>query len=144
MHDALNVELPVALDAHPDLVTIWLAVDDLLAQTPVNDYAHDLSTLLTRLRAVSPHVRIVVANIPDLTLLPRYHNDTQAQRATLLSDIDQYNAVIAATAQSSQAILVDLYQQWDVIVKHPEYISRDGFHPSGRGIGLWRRFSIRH
>ena len=29
VHDALTNELPVALDVHPTLVTIWLAVNDL-------------------------------------------------------------------------------------------------------------------
>src|SRR5437762_1111343 len=36
VHDALNVELPVAIDAHPDLVTIWLAVDDLVDNVPIS------------------------------------------------------------------------------------------------------------
>ena len=29
LHDALNLELPVALDSHPELVTIWLGVNDI-------------------------------------------------------------------------------------------------------------------
>src|SRR5437763_7539697 len=49
LHEALNVELPVALDAHPQLVTIWLAVDDLLANVSPESYTHDLDFLLTRL-----------------------------------------------------------------------------------------------
>ena len=36
VHDALNVELPVALDSHPDLVTIWLAVNDLANNVPIS------------------------------------------------------------------------------------------------------------
>src|SRR5436305_728530 len=34
VQDALTSELPVALDAHPNLVTIWLAVNDLADHVP--------------------------------------------------------------------------------------------------------------
>src|SRR5216683_8400518 len=53
IHDALNLELPVALDSHPDLVTIWLGVNDIAAKVPVSSFANDLNTLMTRLRANS-------------------------------------------------------------------------------------------
>ncbi|MBV9258507.1 MAG: hypothetical protein JO215_10855, partial [Ktedonobacteraceae bacterium] len=74
VHNALGVELPVALDAHPDLVTIWLAVNDLADNVPVASYTHDLDLLLTRLRTKVPHARIAVANVPDLTVLPRFNS----------------------------------------------------------------------
>ncbi len=37
-HQAIKIELPVALDAHPDLVTIWLAVNDIIDNVPVASY----------------------------------------------------------------------------------------------------------
>ena len=133
LHDALNVELPVALDVHPDLVTIWLAVDDLLANTPVDSYNHDLDLLLTRLQSAFPHVHIVLANIPDLTLLPRFRTDDQSAIQSLQSQITTYNASIEDIVQRHQVVLVDLYKQWSLLANHPEYISSDGFHPSTAG-----------
>jgi len=47
---ALSVELPHALSAHPTLVTVWLAVNDLNAQVPPGDYNRELDTLLAALR----------------------------------------------------------------------------------------------
>jgi len=133
LHDALNVELPVALDAHPQLVTIWLAVDDLLANTPVDSYSHDLDFLLTHLQSSDPHVHIVLANIPDLTLLPRFRTEDRNTLQSLSSQITAYNTSIEDVAQQHQVVLVDLYQQWSLIVNHPEYIGYDGFHPSTAG-----------
>ncbi len=133
LHDALSVELPVALDVHPDLVTIWLAVDDLLADTPVTGYTHDLNFLLTRLQSTFPHTHIALANIPDLTLLPRFRTDNQNAIQLLRSQIAAYNASIEDVAQSHHVVLVDLYKQWSLIANHPEYISSDGFHPSTAG-----------
>ncbi len=129
-HDALNLELPIALDSHPDLITIWLGVNDIVAMVSANSYASDLNTLLSRLRANSPHARIAIANIPDLTLLPYFAN---ADPQVLTQQIQAYNAVIASAAQRYQAILVDLTQQNYNLRDHPEYISDDGLHPNDIG-----------
>jgi acyl-CoA thioesterase I len=129
-HDALTLELPIALDSHPDLITIWLGVNDIVAAVPAKSYASDLNTLLNRLRAHAPHLRIGIANIPDLTLLPFFSN-TDPQ--VLTGQIQAYNAVIASAAQRYQATLVDLTQQNYNLRAHPEYISQDGLHPNEIG-----------
>ena len=130
VHQALSVELPIALDSHPDLVTIWLAVNDLVAKVPVDSYSHDLDLLLSRLQASAPRARILVANVPDLTLLPYF----QAYNPLLLqSRIQAYNAAIAGIVQQHHVILVALSQQNYNIEAHPEYISSDGLHPNDLG-----------
>lgn len=129
-HGALSAELPVAIDAHPNLVTVWLAVNDLADGVAPANYAHDLDALLSRLHTTLPHTRIAVANVPDITLLPRFHKmDTQA----LHTQISTYNTIIASTVTRYHEILVDLYQQWRTLADHPEYISSDGFHPNALG-----------
>ena len=130
LHQALSVELPVALDAHPDLVTIWLAVNDLDNHVLLSSYANDLDFLLRRIQAASPHTRIAVANVPDLTLLP-YFNAVDPQM--LYTQIQDYNTTIASVVQRRHVILVDLYGQWHELRNHPEYISNDGLHPSTLG-----------
>ena len=133
LHDALNVELPVALDVDPHLVTIWLVVDDLLADTPVESYAYDLDFLLTHLQSTFPHVHIALANVPDLTVLPRFRALDQNTIQSLRSQVTTYNTSIENIAQRHQVVLVDLYKQWSLIANHPEYLSSDGFHPSTAG-----------
>lgn len=130
VHDALRVELPVALDAHPDLVTVWLAVNDLADQVPVASYAQDLDTLIQRLQTSFPHTRIAVANVPDLTLVPRFQTYNIQQLRALIAG---YNTAIASVANNHHIILVDLYQTWRELANHPEYISSDGFHPNRSG-----------
>jgi lysophospholipase L1-like esterase len=129
-HNALTIELPVALDTHPDLVTVWLAVNDLADNVPLTAYAHDLDLLLTRLQMAAPHARIAVANVPDITLLPRFQSsDKRALHAQILA----YNAAIASIVRAHSVLLVDLYQRWSELAQHPEYISSDGFHPNAVG-----------
>lgn len=133
LHRALTAELPVALDAHPGLVTIWLAVNDIIAQVPVTSYQQDLNTLLTRLQAASPRVRIAVANVPDLTLLPYFQNQPGGDTKQLSAQIQAYNTAIATVVGQHHAILVDLSQHAYDLQQHPEYVSQDGLHPTMAG-----------
>jgi lysophospholipase L1-like esterase len=130
LHDALNLELPVALDSHPALVTIWLGVNDIVNKVPINSYSRDLDLMLTRLESQAPSAHILIANIPDLTLLPYF---TSYNQQILLQIIEEYNVTIAHEAQQHHAILVNLSQQNYNLRDHPEYISNDGLHPTDLG-----------
>jgi lysophospholipase L1-like esterase len=129
-HQALSIELPIAIDAHPNLVTIWLAVNDIIDKVPLADYSHDLDQVLTRLQTADPNVRIVVGNVPDLTILPYFASYDPVQ---LAQTIQGYNASIASIVARHHAILLNIYQQWQLLRSHPEYISDDGLHPSTLG-----------
>jgi lysophospholipase L1-like esterase len=125
LHQALDQQLPIALDSTPDLVTVWLAVNDYTAHAPLEQYAADLDTLLGRLRERTG-AAVLVGNIPDMRSLP------SAARMDL-SDVDRWNAAIEETARRNGVILVDLRSTWREVADHPEYISSDGFHPSKLG-----------
>lgn len=125
---ALEEQLGPALDAQPDVVTVWLAVNDLNARVPLEQYGADLDTLLGSLEAT--HARVLVGNVPDLAALAAYRG-LDADQVT--AEVDRWNAVIAETTARHGDTLVDLYAQWQEIAEHPEYLSADGFHPSAEG-----------
>ena len=129
-HQALSVELPIAIDAHPNLVTIWLAVNDIIDKVPLASYSQALDQMLTRLQAANPAVRIAVGNVPDLTVL---HYFASYDVAALTQTVQAYNASITSIVARHHAILVNIYQQWQTLRSHPEYISDDGLHPSTLG-----------
>jgi lysophospholipase L1-like esterase len=125
---ALSEQLGPALDAQPDVVTVWLAVNDLNARVPLETYAAQLDTLLGQLDQT--HARVLVGNVPDLGGIAAY----TGQDPTLLqAEVDRWNQVIADTTARHGATLVDLYSHFQEIAAHPEYISQDGFHPSADG-----------
>ena len=124
---AVEVELPVALDAHPTLVTVWLAVNDLAAGVPLPRYRRDLDRLLGALKHAT-HARVLVANVPDIALLPALGG-----RAGLAPVVAAWNAAIAAAARAHGAILVDVYAHWRDLALHPEYVGPDGLHPTAEG-----------
>jgi acyl-CoA thioesterase-1 len=125
---ALEEQLGPALDAQPDVVTVWLAVNDLNARVPLARYGADLDTLLGALDAT--HARVLVGNVPDLAALAAYRGlDARQVRA----EVDRWNAVIADTTARHGDTLVDLHSHWQDVAEHPEYLSSDGFHPSSEG-----------
>ncbi|HYK83983.1 MAG TPA: SGNH/GDSL hydrolase family protein [Ktedonobacteraceae bacterium] len=132
LHEALNEELPLALATSPQLVTIWLVANDFIGGVSYSDYIHDLDSLLSQLRTHT-HANLVMANLPDLTRLPVFSNQTAAQKAQMLQQIQHWNAGIATLAARYNVTLVDLYSHGSQLTAHPEYISGDGFHPSPSG-----------
>lgn len=132
LHEALSEELPLALTTSPDLITIWLVVNDFIGGVTFNEYMHDLNTLLQRLHA-STHARIVMADLPDLARLPAFAHETSTQKSRMLQAIQQWNKGIAQLASQYGVILLDLLIHGSQLTAHPEYISIDGFHPSPSG-----------
>jgi acyl-CoA thioesterase-1 len=125
---AVQEQLGPAMDAHPNVVTVWLAVNDLDDQVPLGTYAQSMNTLLAGLHSTG--ARVLVGNVPDLAPLAAFHGvDPNA----LSFGIAAWNMVISDAVQRNGAQLVDLYGHWQELGQHPEYISADGFHPSAQG-----------
>ena len=128
---ALEEQLPRAIDAKPDVVTVWLAVNDLRSGVPLDDYRRDLDRLLTELRRVTTGP-VAVGNIPDLTRLPGF-GSRGAPSPGLGGEIELWNEAIGEVAAERGAIVVDLFAASDEMAGHPEYLAPDGTHPSTAG-----------
>lgn len=125
---ALQEQIGPALDAKPDIVTVWLAVNDFNARVPLNQYEADLDRLLGALR--DGGAAVLVGNVPDLTGVAAYRDlDPDALRL----EVQAWNAAIARVAAQNGATVVDLYAGWQELRDHPEYVAADGFHPSADG-----------
>ncbi len=129
LRSALAEQLPRAIKEQPDLVTVWLAVNDMNAQVPLDRYSADLGSLFQSLQQQT-RARVLVANVPDLTLVPAYRD---ADTSLLKAQISRWNAAIADLARRHNATVVDLHAEYAELAAHPEYISGDGFHPSSAG-----------
>jgi lysophospholipase L1-like esterase len=132
LHEALSEELPLVLHTSPQLITIWLVTNDFIGGVSYTSYLSDLNSLLSQL-TTQTSARIVMANLPDLTRLPRFHNETAAQKTHLQQSVEQWDQGINQAAAHYGIVLVNLLQNGSEITAHPEYISEDGFHPSALG-----------
>jgi acyl-CoA thioesterase I len=130
---AARDQVPAAIAARPQLVTIWLAVNDLNASLSASDYATALRSLVAPLVSGTT-ARIFVGDVPDLRSVPAYAGTDQA---ALLARISAYNAAIAAIAATfpERVTVVDLFTGSGPLVSTIT-VSADGFHPSDAGYAL--------
>lgn len=131
LSQALEQTLPVALDARPDLVTVWLSVNDFNARVDLGAYERDLDRLLGAVAAARPRL-ILIGNVPALERVPVY-SAANIPPDLLAGEVARWNAVIARQAAQHGAVVVDIHSRWTELADHPEYISADGFHPSPAG-----------
>jgi lysophospholipase L1-like esterase len=148
---ALHDEVPAAVAVHPTVVTVWLNVNDLISGVAAPAYEAQLRQVLHALRG-GGQARVLVANTPDLAQLPAYRacfpNAPAGGPACLIPDallpspqavaavVAAYNAAITEAVNLEGATLVDLHLNGTQIIQHPEWISADGFHPSGQGYAV--------
>jgi len=146
--EALVEQAGEAAALRPDLVTVWLNVNDLVEQVPATAYEADLRQLLTMLDD-STDAAVLVASTPRIDSLPLYLAcrpdpplDSQPCPALGVSlpspshvraAVERYNAAIGRVAAEVGAIVVDLEAFGDAPAEHPEWIAADGFHPSAEG-----------
>lgn len=138
---AINEEMNQALTVKPNLVTVWLNVNDIIRGVAPADFEAQLDTLVKTLRR-GGSVRVLVANTPPLDTLPAYQSGRLIPGAgaptpeELRQTVDAYNAATARVVQQEGALLVDLHAVG--VAAHAAgtdaaLVSRDGFHPSTAG-----------
>ena len=136
---ALAEEVTPALAARPNLVTIWLNVNDMTRGVTPAEYERQLESLVRQLRR-SVSTRVLVANSPPLDQLPAYRAGrllAGLPGPDLLQQlVADYNAAIARVVQRQNVLLVDLHavgMAARAAGTDASLVSRDGFHPSTAG-----------
>ena len=130
---AAHEQLPTAVAEDPDLVTIWLAVNDINAQVSDKDYATALNAIVDGLTKTT-HARIFIGDVPDLRAVPAYAG---VDRSKLIAVVAAYNEVIRGIAaqHSDRVVVVDLFTGSAALMTQVT-VSPDGFHPSDVGYEL--------
>ena len=138
---ALRTQLPAALAAGPDVVTVWLAVNDLISGVPVHAYQRRLARLVHALRR-DGRTEVLVGNVPQLWRLPAYQACLPGEtsrvacvlpvvpaEAEVRVEIARFNRAIRTVVRREGARLVDL----SGVPFGARLTSSDGFHPSTAG-----------
>jgi lysophospholipase L1-like esterase len=147
---ALQQELPHAVELKPTIVTVWLNVNDIIAGVTAVEYERDLGTLVHELRRGGA-TRVLVANTPPIDRLPAYlacrpnppATAPPCRRDALLPPpeavnaiVDDYNAATARVVDREGANLVDLHALGMAARESgiaDALVSADGFHPNAGG-----------
>jgi lysophospholipase L1-like esterase len=136
---ALAGQVPRAEGLAPDVVTVWLVVNDVVATVAVDAYEASLDELIGRLRRAGAR-RVLVGNCPYLDRLPAY---LMWQAVGLLPGpdeanriVDGYNTAVERVVAHHDATLVDLRAAGLAARRagrESTLFARDGFHPSSAG-----------
>ena len=157
--DALTQEVPAAVSLHPDLVTVWLNVNDLIAGVTPAAYGRELTELLQELRRGGA-TQVLVANTPPVQAFPAYRDclpflptsdgcDTSQRApapAAVAATVAAYNAAITTAAADTGCHVVDLYGTAARLVRAGTFdsiIGADNFHPNAAGYRLVARLFAR-
>lgn len=129
----LQNELPTTIQDQPDIVTLFVGINDLhnlvSLQKFTENYKQILQDLTTKTAAT-----IIILNTPYLgsktLILPPYN---------LLYDFRtrQLNQIIKNLADSYHLQDIDLYSFTKTISDSPDFYSPDQFHPSDSGYKAW-------
>lgn len=134
VQQALDVQLHPAVEAEPDVVTVWLNVNDLAQLVPVPVYETRLGELVRGLRRQGETL-VLVANTPPLDHLPAVRSfGVSAEQVN--AAVAAYNEAIARVVADTGAVLVDLHAAGLAARQdgsEASLVSADGLHPSTRG-----------
>jgi lysophospholipase L1-like esterase len=121
------VRLALRSGANPDLATVWLGANDLIDGVEADEFQDQLDELLDALEDRTD-AALFIADLPDLTQLPRFREDPIA--SVTRERIEEFNEAIAEEAADHDATLVPLSEE----EVEDRYVSdEDGFHPNDAG-----------
>lgn len=133
--DVRDSQLHPAVEFRPHLVTLSVGPNDITRGVPVQQYQRNVQAILETLSTKTPAM-IVVNLLPDLGVTGRFRGGPHAERVTRLSV--EFNEALRRAAGPYGTELVDLYRaSREEVPRHPELLSRDGYHPSDAGYARW-------
>lgn len=122
-----QVRIATRVNTKAHLVTLWTGTNDLVHGDDPKTFQEDLRFVLQNVRE-SISKTIVVANLPDLTQLPRFRSDPSP--VVTIGRVQAFNRAIEQEARAADAPLVNLFAQ---PVRDDLVVDLDGFHPNDAG-----------
>jgi acyl-CoA thioesterase I len=147
---AIERELPKLKRAQPDVVTVWLNVNDILQGVSPARYKRDFAHLLRSIERTEPQ-QVLVANTPPLDTLPAYRacrpdppedgplcflGDSLPSPPEMRALVRRFNVIIERSVRMTGATLIDLHSSALEARRAgtgSSLVSGDGLHPSTRG-----------
>lgn len=132
--DVLQAQLNKGLEKNPQLVTLGIGINDIGHGVPLERFTQNYDRILSTLKEKT-QARIVVTNIPDISSAPVV---PLSMRRQYHQQIQTFNERLEEIANRRGVTIFDIYSiTTRDLPDHPEYFSRDGFHPSDMGYELW-------
>lgn len=134
--DVLRVQLPQVAALAPDVVTLQVGVNDIIARDiSLDDYRANLARILDALLELLPAGRIFVITTPDHTLTERGgdYGPREAGRA----DVVASNAILAELASERGIAVIDIASVNERAAGDPSLVTGTGPYPSAKQYAGW-------
>lgn len=132
--DVLRGQLDQGVEKTPQLVTLGIGINDIGYGVPLERFAENYDRILSTLKEKT-QAQVVVTNIPDISSAPQIPSSLRSQYH---QQIVTFNQRLEEIANRHGVTIFDIYSiTTRELPSHPEYFSRDGFHPSDEGYELW-------
>ena len=128
-------QLPQLASLHPDVVSLLVGANDVIARVTLEDYQANVTAILDALLQDLPPQRIFVITTPDHTLT-RHGGDFGA-RETAREALASANAVLAKVAGERGIAVIDISPVSDRVPLDPTLVAPDGLHPSAKQYAGW-------
>ena len=122
-----QVRIAQQVGTKANLVTLWTGGNDLVHGDDPKTFQEDLRFILQNVRKTVSNT-IVVANLPDLTQLPRFRSIPSP--AVTIERVRAFNRAIEQEAKDVDVPVVNLFAQ---PVREDLVFDFDGFHPNDAG-----------
>jgi lysophospholipase L1-like esterase len=129
--DVVRLEVPRVAAGRPSLIVVAVGGNDLIRQRSAQAFGADYHRLVQSLRVAAPAARIVLFNVPDVTVSPIF---SDASKSAMRPLAREYNTIVEREARTIGARVVDVFASSELLKRDPgRYLSSDQFHPSDAG-----------
>ena len=135
MKDVVAQQLAAAETLRPDLVLLAASANDVTHLTPVRSVRRELETIVRRLKAANPAVKIVLTGSPDMGSPPRVPRLLRGIAAWQSRRINRMTDDVAAREGLTRAHIAEV--TGPMFRKDPSLFEADRFHPNARGYATW-------
>ncbi|MFN2462900.1 MAG: SGNH/GDSL hydrolase family protein [Candidatus Dormibacteria bacterium] len=134
--DLIREELPHLGDAHWDVVTVLIGVNDYVQGRGEAAYRASLSRIYPRLAALGlPAGRVVVVSIPDFSFTPA--GSGFGRPSEIEAGLRRFNVVNREEAQRAGLPFVDIFDLSRSRPSAQDWIAGDGLHPGPAQLQAW-------
>jgi lysophospholipase L1-like esterase len=134
--DVERVQLPQVEALAPDVVTLQVGVNDIIARDiSLQDYRANLTHILDELLAIVPARRIFLITTPDHTLTER--GGDYGPRDVGQADVAEANGILADLAGERGLTVIDIAPVNQRVAEDASLVVGDGPYPSAKQYAGW-------
>jgi len=132
--DLIREELALVASYRPDLVTVLIGANDIVAGSREDRYRAQLRRIHDRITADAPSARRVALPQPDWSLTPA--GASFGDPARIARTIERFNDIAREEAERAGAAYVDIFPLMREQMRSG-MTARDGLHPSADAYAAW-------